>query len=44
MLPGLIDGLKVRGYSLVGLDEIELADPEMWPDVYDEATNEEAAG
>ena len=29
-LPRLIDELKARGYSLVGLDEMELIDPTPW--------------
>ena len=32
ILPAVIDSLMARGYSLVGLDALELADPEMWPD------------
>jgi peptidoglycan/xylan/chitin deacetylase (PgdA/CDA1 family) len=30
-LPKLIDELKARGFALVGLDEMELVDPKVWP-------------
>jgi peptidoglycan-N-acetylglucosamine deacetylase len=30
-LPTLIDTLQARGFSLVGLDEMELVDPRTWP-------------
>jgi peptidoglycan/xylan/chitin deacetylase (PgdA/CDA1 family) len=29
-LPAIVDGLQARGYALVGLDELELADPVAW--------------
>ena len=33
ILPTLIDTLRLRGYTLAGLDDLDLADPEMWPDL-----------
>jgi peptidoglycan/xylan/chitin deacetylase (PgdA/CDA1 family) len=32
-LPRLIDELHARGFSLVGLDEMELVEPRLWPAV-----------
>jgi hypothetical protein len=31
-LPAIIDGLKAKGFTLVGLDEMTLDDPQIWND------------